>query len=203
MNNKSLFAACLSQCVWCRERWPIIAHGGEIVHVAPYTKDPKLFCWGCQSETIRKAFNYMGYAGGKQIRWKVPSVDTIKLTTPNSIVVKPGTRDFWRSCTEASFNVASWPEWQRSSGLHGEKPHKTTEEDLKRMRDELLQYDALDYWSRQSCTDNFRFRPGYILGKGFTGGVFAQPTCNWGVGCTACWGKYEKFSGEQAKNWID
>jgi hypothetical protein len=203
MRNKELFTACTSQCVWCKEQWPVVNHRGGIVHTAPYTKDPKLFCWGCQSGTIRKAFNYMDYTGGKRIRWKVPPAETIRKTTPNSIIVRPSTRDFWRNIIEASLSVSSWPEWKRGISLTGKESPKATEEDLKRMRDELLQYDALDYWSRRPCTDNFRFRPGYVLGKGFTGGVFAQPTCNWGIGCTACWEKYEKFYEERSKDWCD
>jgi hypothetical protein len=193
VDNKSLFNACLSQCVWCQEQWPTIMHKGEIVHVAPYTKDPKLFCWGCQSASIRKAFGYMGYVGGKQIKWKVPSVSVIKTTA-----IRPDTRDFWRNCAEASLNVASWPEWKRSIDADGKRAKPATAEDLKRLRGELLQYDALDYWSRQPCTDNLQFRPGYALG-----GVFQQPSCNYGIGCTTCWGRYEEFYKEKSKGWCD
>jgi hypothetical protein len=112
-------------------------------------------------------------------------------------LTSPNNRNFWRAGIHASLSVASWPKWKRSLGLSGEKPHETTAEDLKRMRDELLYYDALDCWTRKPCTDNLQYRPGYYEGR------ILQPRCNYGIGCATCWERYQSFYDNESKNWYD
>jgi hypothetical protein len=204
LDNKAIFAACISQCEWCVEQWPVVVYEKNIVHVAPFTKDPKLFYWSCDSSTIRRAFNYMEYKGGKKVSWTPPSEAAITLMNRLSgkggivkNVTSPKSRDFWRGTIRASLQVASWPLWKRSVDIDGKKPKEITPEELRRMRDELLSYDALDYWTRQPCTESLQYRPHLNKGR------VEKPTCNHGIGCIGCWGRYEVFYNDLHKNACD
>lgn len=197
MDNKALFEACASQCVWCAEQWPVITRGESVLHVAPFTQDPALFQWGCDSKTIRKAFKYPDYRGTK-FKWTPPTAEVMRMAERLGgsrglvkLVTSPKGRAFWRGTITASLSVASWPMWKRSIDQYGEKPKETTSEELKVMREELLRYDALDYWSRQPCTENLQYRPNFRTGH------VIKPACNNGVGCTTCWERFEKFSDAQ------
>lgn len=191
MQNKELFNACVKKCVWCAEQWPIVATGGQILHVGPYTKDRKLFSQPCAAATIREAFEYVNYKGGKEIVWKAPSPR--KLGAPNNSS-SPSDRAFWRNLTECSLRVSEWPDWKRSVDVDGKKSRKDTPEDLKRMREELRYSDALELWARKECTMSFQYRPAIVNGR------ITKPDCNWGFGCVTCWGKHAKFENELHKD---
>ena len=214
MNNRSLFAACTTQCVWCLEQWPVVEHRKHMVHVAPFTEGPMLFSRGCEAESIRRGFKYMDYSGGKRVKWKPPSVESLlnslgayyKSSEKSGLgksLGSPGNRSFWRGGCRAVIEVASWPEWKRSTNYSGEPRKVETPEEqaasLKRVRDELLFYDAMDYWTRQPCSDNLQYRPHWNKARTNV----AEPTCNGGVGCATCWALYEKDYDERSKNWCD
>jgi len=189
MKNKELFDACTKQCVWCSEQWPILATaGGQMLHVGPYTKDEKLFSISCKAVTIREAFEYAGYRGGKEIEWKAPTPKKLSSHRAPS----PDNRKFWRNITVCSLQVSEWPDWKRSMGSS-----KSTPEELKRMRDELRCYDALDYWARKECTENLQYRPSLDKGK------ITKPTCNWGFGCVTCWERHETYENKLQENYCD
>jgi hypothetical protein len=187
MKSKELFDACVKKCVWCAEQWPLVATGGKILHVGPYTKDRKLFSYSCAATTIREAFEYVGYEGGEEIEWKVPIPRKLGA---NAKASSPRNRSFWRNLTECSLHVSEWPDWKRSVDLYGKKTRKDTPSDLKRMRDELRYSDALEYWAHKECTEGLQYHPTIKNGR------IVQPTCNWEIGCITCWGRYETFSNE-------
>lgn len=202
MNNKSLFEACVTQCAWCNAQWPLV--NGS--HVAPFTRDPKLFSWRCEALSIRKGFDYWDYKGGKVKKWKVPSPQTLlealgaygKGKKLSKNISSPDNRSFWRNAIRCSIEVRSWPEWKRG-GSKQLSPAEIVKEDNDD-REELLFYDAMDFWTRESCTENHQFRAGTLVdcedGKGQ---YFARPSCNYGFGCTTCWAKYEKHSEEWSR----
>lgn len=194
---KSLFAACTEQCVWCKDQWPVTEYRGSIVHVAPFTRDPQLFRWTCDADQIRKGFRYMDYKGGKKYRWSMPTPEllrTMKSLSRIKNISSPENRTFWRNSVEASLSVASWPEWKRSLGSDGNPRPATTPAELSRLRNELLQYDVLDYWARRTCSHNQQYRPKIDKGR------ILRPDCNDGIGCTGCWTQYERYSDELNKN---
>lgn len=184
MKNEELFDACVKQCVWCEEQWPIIAAGGQMLHVGPYTKDRKLFSANCKAAAIREAFEYVGYKGGREIGHKAP---TPKKLGESAKASSPSNRAFWRNLTECSMSVSEWPMWKRGVDIDGTKPKPTAPEELKRMREELRYYDALDYWARKECTEGLQYRPTIVKGR------VNEPTCNWEIGCVICWIKHDTF----------
>lgn len=204
MNDRALFKACVSQCVWCSEQWPLAEIRGKQTHIGPFTKDPKLFSRACDADTIRKAFKYTGYRGGKQIKHKARTADELRKVintyyraNKNGLGMNldgPKNRSFWRGPIEATIEVASWPEWKRSGS--GETP---SPERLKRCRDELFFFDECDSICRQPCSDNLQYRPHW--NKAQTNLV--KPSCNGGFGCMACWGLYQKAYDKHSENWCD
>lgn len=203
MNNKSLFQACTTQCEFCADQWPLV----NGVHVAPFTKDPNLFSWKCSAVQIRKGFDYWDYKGGKQKKWKVPSAKSLletytaanKKAKIGRNLDSPANRSFWRCGIRASLEVNSWPEWKRSIGSKAKTPEEIAKDNADD-RQELLFFDAMDYWTRQACTDNHQYRPHYSEGSH---GYIVTPTCNHGLGCTTCWAKYKAYYDKESKNWID
>lgn len=210
MRNQELFQACTTQCIWCKEQWPIKATKGQMLHVGPYTQDPKLFSTPCKAAAIREAFEYVGYAGGVVIKWKARKPETLIeiLTIRKGRVAKngglgrcidsPKNRRFWRTGTEATLSVAEWPKWMRSAGGGEDTPP----ERLKECRDELRFFDEIDYWTRQVCTDGLDYRP---VEPGPHNGLsnMPEPTCNYGFGCTTCWERYEKAYSKMSEAWCD
>ncbi len=194
MTNKSLFEACVTQCEWCNAQWPLV--NGS--HVAPFTRDPNLFSWRCSALAIRKGFDYWDYEGGKEKKWKVPSPEELLKVMGGfnhnakigRNISSPENRGFWRTGIRCSIEVRSWPEWKRG-GSKQLTPAQVAQEDADD-REELLLFDAADYWTRQSCTENHQFQAGRLNKQG----CFERPTCNYGLGCTTCWVKYEKHSEE-------
>ena len=186
MRDKELFVACTKQCVWCAEQWPVLATGGQMIHVGPYTKDKSLFFYPCKADSIREAFEYVGYGGGKINKWRTPPIEKLLGV---KVMASPETRAFWRGLNTASLNVSEWPDWKRSIG-----GKKSTPEELKHMREELLYWDALDYWARKACTENLQYRPSIVNGR------IAKPTCNWGLGCVTCWGRYDTYEKKLHEN---
>ena len=183
----------------------------RVIHVAPYTRDPLLFSRLCTAEPIRKGFKYMGYEGGEQNGWPVPSAQSLvdilnrNNQTPASEgkplkknVSSPHTRRFWRGGLEATIEVASWPAWKRGNDPDDQDPALIAIR-LKHVRKELLVYDAMDYWSRQQCTDNLQYRP-HMNEKGSN---LVMPSCNWGLGCTTCWERYERAYEKMTEKWSD
>ena len=178
MNNKSLFEACAAQCAWCAEQWPVVLHSGD-------------------AAAIRKGFKYADFKGGKQIRWRPPSTDEITARLAGRGKSKfgknldsPKNRQFWRGGCEAVIEVASWPDWKRGGGAESSTPER-----LGEVRRELAFYDAMDWWTRQPCSDNLRYRPH------IEEGVIVRPTCNGGLGCATCWERYERYDDEHSKDW--
>ena len=183
----------------------------NVVHVAPYTRDPLLFSHICDAEAIRKGFKYMTYDGGVQEYWPVPSaqslIDMLNMNRARSAedgkplrknVSSPHTRRFWRGGLRATIEVASWPAWKRGNNDDDQDPALIAIK-LKQVRRELLVYDALDYWTRQQCTDNFQYRP-HMNEKGSN---LVEPSCNWGLGCTTCWERYERAYEKMTERWSD
>jgi hypothetical protein len=199
MKDRELFKACVSQCVWCEEQWPLVESRGKLAHVGPFTKDPKLFSRACDASTIRTAFKYSGFKGGKQTKHKARTAAELRRVMEGYYKAGrkglamnldgPGNRSFWRGPIVATIEVASWPAWKRSGG--GEPP---SPERLKRNRDELLFFDECDFICRQACTDNLQYRPHWDKGRG----NLVKPQCNGGFGCMTCWGLYEKAHDEHA-----
>lgn len=189
MKNKELFDACTKQCVWCYEQWPVVATKGQMLHVGPYTKDKELFSTPCKATTIREAFEYVGYKGGKKVEWKAPMPRKLGALRKTS---SPNNRKFWRNVTECSLSVSEWPDWKRSMGSK-----KSTPEEVKRMREELRHYDALDYWASKECTEGFQYRPSLDKGR------ITEPVCNWGLGCTTCWERHETYEKKLQENFCD
>jgi hypothetical protein len=203
MNDRALFKACTTQCSWCFEQWPLVLREGVLVHVAPFTKDPRLCFFRCDALPIRSGLKYTGYKGGKQKKWKVPKPEAIKQIVAEyyakckgglgRVVDSPDNRSFWRTGVEATLEVATWPKWKRG----GENAEDTPPERLKECRQELSLYDAMDYWTRIACTENLQYRP--RIEKG----CYTQPTCNYGFGCTTCWERYEVKMEEESRNHCD
>lgn len=203
MTDRELFKACVSQCVWCEEQWPLAESRGKLVHVGPFTKDPKLFSKACDADTIRKAFKYPGYKGGKQIKYKARAAEELRRVVENYYKASskglgmnmdgPSNRSFWRGPIEATIEVASWPEWKRSGS-----PAPTPDR-LKRSRDELRFFDECDFITRQPCSDSLQYRP--LLNKARTNLV--KPPCNGGFGCTTCWERYQAEHDKMSANWCD
>lgn len=195
MKNTELFKACAAQCLWCKEQWGLVEHKGRYIHVAPFTRDPQLFSHSCEAEAIRTAFKYYTYAGGKQVKWKArPAKELVAIMTGKHKrnggltrnITSPENRVFWRGGLRATIEVASWPDWKRSGS------ERVTPERLRDVRDELLFYDECDYAVRQPCTENLQYRP--QLDR-----TWKEPTCNDGIGCATCWGRYERA----VKEWED
>jgi hypothetical protein len=172
-----------------------LLEGKRVVLVDDHT----LFRQPCKAAAIREAFNYYGYKGGKVIRWRPPSAKKLKAAEDADrrlfrAHLAPSSRAFWRNLHRASLEVASWPDWKRSIDLYAKTPKKDTPEDLKAMRDELLHWDALDYWQRQPCTEDERYRPAIVRGR------VTEPTCNSGLGCSGCWARHEAFRDKLSEN---
>ncbi len=198
MNPRELFKACTTQCIWCKEQWPVVATGGHMLHVGPFTKDKQLFSWVCKAESIRQAFEYVTYKGGKQIVWKPRSAKVLYdiLTKRHGRngglcknVMSPDNRSFWRTGSRATLEVASWPKWMQSCGVDGTQKEPVSDERLKDTRDELAFYDECDSACRQQCTENLQYRP--KLDRNWS-----EPTCNDGMGCMTCWERFEKAKEE-------
>ncbi len=160
MNPRELFKACTTQCIWCKEQWPVVATGGHMLHVGPFTKDKQLFSWVCKAEPIRQAFEYVTYKGGKQIVWKPRSAKVLYdiLTKRHGRngglcknVMSPDNRSFWRTGSRATLEVASWPKWMQSCGVDGTQKEPVSDERLKDTRDELAFYDECDSASASSA----------------------------------------------------
>jgi hypothetical protein len=191
---KELFKAVTSQCVWCKEQWPILATGGHMIHVGPFTKDKLLWSTACKAEPIRAAFEYVTYKGGKQIVFEAREPVKLKKIIEdnygamrrglNMRIDSPKNRSFWRTGIRCSLDVAEWPRWMRSAGQK-DGVEDTPPERLKQYRDELRFFDECDFITRQQCSDNFQYRPIWRSGN------LVQPNCNGGFGCTTCWGVYE------------
>ncbi len=198
MRDKELFIACTTQCVWCKEQWPVLATGGEMVHVGPFTKDKRTFSWPCAAKSIREAFEYITYKGGKQIVWKPRSAKVLYgiLTKGEKRnggfckrVQSPDNRSFWRTGVRATLEVASWPRWMQSYGVDGKQSEPVSAERLQEARNEILFYDECDFACRQQCTENLQYRP--KLDRNWN-----EPTCNDGMGCMTCWERFEKAKEE-------
>jgi hypothetical protein len=169
-----------------------------MIHVGPYTKDPHLFSTACDAGSIREAFEYTDYAGGKRVIWKARKPAELVKTKGQSPglslamnITSPDNRRFWRGPIRSTLTVAKWPDWMRSG-------ERISEERLQKCRAELLLMDEMDYWVRQPCTG-----PMYHEAWNSEHSNLLEPTCNWGMGCTACWAVYEKAYDKLAENWID
>ncbi len=203
MNPKELFKACTSQCMWCKEQWPVLATGGHMIHVGPFTKDKQLWSTPCKAEAIRQAFEYITYKGGKLVIWKARTPTALKKIIGNYYeanrkgkglgmnIDSPNNRSFWRTGIRCSLEVVEWPEWMRSQSVSGRLSPKDTPERLKHLRDELRFFDECDYIVRQQCTENLQYRP-HMPDRG----CMPRPTCNGGFGCSACWERYERAEEE-------
>jgi len=201
--DRELFKACTSQCIWCLEQWPIKTTGGHMLHVGPFTQDKQLFSTVCKAESIRQAFEYVGYKGGKEKVWKArkPTIlrqkinayyaDNKKNGGLGMVMDSPRNRSFWRSGIEATLTVAEWPKWMR-------RDEDTPPERLKDCRDKLRFFDELDYWTRKECTEGLQYRP-HIPANG----NMPIPTCNGSFGCTTCWGRYEVAYHKMSEKWCD
>lgn len=202
MRNKELFNACTKECVWCKLQWPLTLNSRTYEHVGPYTKDRKLFSWNCKANTIRTAFNYAAYAGGKKLLRKLPIVKGNKLRMgPCTLTINstsPSNRRFWRTAMNATLSVAEWPDWKLSSEYNEktgqwERGKHTPPEQLAQIRQDLEHYDALDFIARQTCTENLQYRAKIV------GGRVPQPSCNGGVGCTTCWMRHDTYRDKQSE----
>jgi hypothetical protein len=198
MKDKELFIACTTQCIWCLEQWPIKATGGHMLHVGPFTQDKHLFSTVCKAESIRQAFEYITYKGGKQIVRKPRTAKQLYFILTKGEkrnggickrVMSPDNRSFWRTGCRATLEVAGWPEWMQSYGIDGKKSEPVSQERLKATREEILFYDECDFACRQQCTENLQYRP--KLERNWT-----EPTCNDGMGCMTCWERFEKAKEE-------
>jgi hypothetical protein len=180
MGPKEFYRACVTQCEWCQERWPLVMHKGHAVHVAPFTKDPALFYWTCAANAVRVAFNYMEYNGAPlRYTWRPPSA--AKLMNSRRAITDPHCRAFWRHGCHCTLSVNSWPAWKRSIG--NEATPAQIKASTARTRAEIVFYDAFEYYARQTCTQGQKYRP--VLSQRWN-----EPTCNHGIGCIECWGKY-------------
>jgi hypothetical protein len=215
MNPRELFKACTAQCVWCKEQWPIKATGGHMLHVGPFTQDKLLFSTVCKAESIRQAFEYLGYKGGKQIKFKARSPEAMKNIIAGYYeanrrgkglgmhIDSPKNRSFWRTGIRCTLEVADWPKWMRSTSYSGEQKEDTcTPERLKDCRNELRFFDECDFITRQECTEGFQYRP---VEPSHHNGLnnMPEPTCNWGFGCMTCWERYETAYNKMSEAWCD
>jgi hypothetical protein len=218
MNPKELFTACTTQCVWCKEQWPIEATDGHLLHVGPFTQDKHLFSTICKAESIRQAFEYIGYKGGKQIKFKARSPEALKNIIANYYeanrkgkglgmhIDSPKNRSFWRTGIRCTLDVAEWPEWKRSHQMSDDGTYKPSEptspERLKSCRDELRFFDECDFITRRGCSEGLQYRP---VEPDSMNGLrnMPEPTCNGGFGCTTCWERYEKAYGKMSEGWCD
>jgi len=215
MKDIELFKACTAQCIWCQEQWPIKATGGHMLHVGPFTQDKQLFSIVCKAETIRQAFEYVTYKGGKQVVFKARKPATLKKIIEGyyaavhkdnkglgMVIDSPKNRSFWRVGKEATIEVADWPDWKRSSYQLEDGTYRPTErtspERLKQCRDELRFFDECDFVTRQECSEGLQYRP-QIPDRG----NMVQPTCNGGFGCVTCWERYEKAYDKMSEHWCD
>jgi len=202
MKDRELFKACVSQCIWCKEQWPVLATGGHMLHVGPYTRDKQLFSTICKAESIRQAFEYITYKGGKQVVWKARKPAALRKVIENyyektrksnglgMTMDSPQNRSFWRTGIRCTLDVAEWPKWKSGGEVSPER--------IENCRHELLFFDECDYVTRQQCSGNLQYRP-TVPDRG----NMNTPTCNGGFGCVTCWERYEKAYDKMSESWCD
>jgi hypothetical protein len=185
--HRLIFTAVISQCEWCKERWPLAYRlkDKSFVHVGPFTQDDTLFSWPCAASSLRLGMDYRAYAGGPKHEWKLPTIAKLLASKTVGSKTSPDNRSFWRTGCRATIEVNGWPDWMRNTSISGRPSGNRMRENASARRD-LLIFDALDAHARKPCTDNYRFTPDWSRGN------MKTPTCNGGIGCTGCWAVYER-----------